>query len=128
MQKVQKIGGFPARDYIDKVARTDSGNFLDHNVRVNSVVSSYQISDATLSQRPGDLAASLVLKQTSLLFTLIPDLVIERLMRSSSSFIHHVFVSSSGQMQIQTTSNLSAQKMAEVNQISSTDVTQQRRE
>ncbi|KAI0289964.1 hypothetical protein BC826DRAFT_1106720 [Russula brevipes] len=70
--RVLRIGGYPARDYIHKIARTESGNFLDHNVRVNSVVSSYQISNASLSQRLGDLATSLVLRRTSLLFTLIP--------------------------------------------------------
>jgi hypothetical protein len=70
--RVLRIGGYSARDYIDKIARRESGNFLDHNVRVNSVVSSYQISNASLSQRLGDLATSLVLRRTSLLFTLIP--------------------------------------------------------
>jgi hypothetical protein len=70
--KVLEIGGMPALDYIDQVARTQSGNFLDHNVRVNSVVSSYQMPNQTFSQRLGDLASSLVLRQTSLKFTLIP--------------------------------------------------------
>ena len=41
--RVLTIGGLPASDYIDKIARTVSGNYLDHNVRVNSVVSSYRI-------------------------------------------------------------------------------------
>ncbi len=70
--KVLRISGYSARDYIDKVAHTDSGNFLDHNVRVNSVISSYQLSNGSFSQRPGDVADSLVLKRTSLLFTIIP--------------------------------------------------------
>lgn len=70
--KVQRIGGYSARDYIDKVARTESGNFLDHNVRVNSAVSSYQLLNGTFSQNRGALASSAVLKHTSLLFTIIP--------------------------------------------------------
>ncbi|KAI9513403.1 hypothetical protein F5148DRAFT_3736 [Russula earlei] len=70
--KVLEIGGMPACDYIDSVARTASGNYLDHNVRVNSVLSSYQLPNGNLSQRLGDLASSLVLRQTSLKFSLIP--------------------------------------------------------
>ena len=70
--KVLEIGGLTVLDYIDYVARTASGNFLDHNIRVNSVVSSYQLLNTTFSQRLGDLASSFVLRQTSLNFTLIP--------------------------------------------------------
>jgi hypothetical protein len=70
--KVLRIGRYRARDYIDKVAHTDSGNFLDHNVRVNSVISGYQMLNGTFSRRLGDLASSQVLKKTSLLFTIIP--------------------------------------------------------
>ncbi|KAN0139275.1 hypothetical protein V8E53_002776 [Lactarius tabidus] len=70
--RVLTIGGLPASDYIDKIARTVSGNFLDHNVRVNSVVSSYRIPNITISQRLGDLAGPFFLTQTSLNFSLIP--------------------------------------------------------
>jgi hypothetical protein len=70
--RVLTIGGLPALDYIDEIARTVSGNFLDHNVRVNSVVSSYRIHNITISQRLGDLAGPLFLTQTSLNFSLIP--------------------------------------------------------
>jgi len=70
--EVLEIGGLPVLDYIDYVARTASGNFLDHNIRVNSVVSSYQLPSGNFSQRLGDLASSLVLTQTSLTFSLIP--------------------------------------------------------
>ena len=65
------IGGLPAFDYIDEIARTVSGNYLDHNVRVNSVVSSYWIPNTTISQRLGDLAGPFFLTQTSLNFSLI---------------------------------------------------------
>jgi hypothetical protein len=70
--QVLTIGGLPASDYIDKIARTVSGNYLDHNVRVNSVVSSYRIVNTTFSQRVGDLAGPLFLTQKSLNFSLIP--------------------------------------------------------
>ena len=70
--KVLEIGGLPALDYIDQVARTASGNFLDHNIRVNNVVSGYQMSNGNFSQRFGGLASSSVLRQTSLKFSLIP--------------------------------------------------------
>ena len=70
--EVLEIGGLPALDYIDQVARTASGNFLDHNIRVNSVISSYLIFNGTFLQRLGDLASSFVLRQTSLKFSLIP--------------------------------------------------------
>lgn len=70
--KVIQIGGLPALDYIDKIAKTVSGNYLDHNIRVNSVVSSYRIVGSNWSQRLGDLASELFPQQTSLEFVLIP--------------------------------------------------------
>ncbi|KAI0267449.1 hypothetical protein BC834DRAFT_78050 [Gloeopeniophorella convolvens] len=70
--KVLSIGGLAPFDYIDKIAREVSGNYLDHNVRVNSVVSSYRISGTDFSQRLGDLAGPVFITQTSLEFTLIP--------------------------------------------------------
>ena len=69
--RVLTIGGLPASDYIDEIARTVSGNYLDHNVRVNSVVSSYRIAGTNFSQRLGDLAGPIFLTQTSLEFSLI---------------------------------------------------------
>ncbi|KAH8990807.1 hypothetical protein EDB92DRAFT_724534 [Lactarius akahatsu] len=69
--RVLTIGGLPASDYIDEIARTVSGDFLDHNIRVNSVVSSYRILNTTFSQRLGDLAGPVFLTQTSLNFSLI---------------------------------------------------------
>ncbi|KAH9169339.1 hypothetical protein EDB89DRAFT_2073032 [Lactarius sanguifluus] len=70
--RVLTIGGLPASDYIDEIARTVSGNFLDHNIGVNSVVSSYRILDTTFSRHLGDLAGPVFLTQTSLNFSLIP--------------------------------------------------------
>lgn len=65
-------GGLPTSDYIDKIARTISGNYLDHNVRVNSAVSSYRIVNTMFSQRVGDFAGPLFLTQKSLNFSVIP--------------------------------------------------------
>lgn len=70
--KVIEIGGLPALQYIDEIARNVTGTYLDHNVRVNSVVSSYRISNSAFSQRLGDLAGVQILTQTSLEFLLIP--------------------------------------------------------
>ena len=70
--RVLTIDGLPASDYIDEIARVVSGNYLDHNLRVNSVVSSYRIVDRNFSQRLGDLAARLFLTQTNLEFSLVP--------------------------------------------------------
>jgi hypothetical protein len=70
--EVIEIDGLPVLDYIDKIAKTVSGKFLDHNIRVNSVVSSYRIIGSDWSQRFGDHASEEFLKQTSLDMSLIP--------------------------------------------------------
>ncbi|KAH9059208.1 hypothetical protein EDB87DRAFT_1822873 [Lactarius vividus] len=70
--RVLTISGLPASVYIDKIGRTVSGNYLSHDVRVNSVVSSYRITQTSFSQRLGDLTASSFLTQTSLTFSDIP--------------------------------------------------------
>ena len=44
--------------YAERVAHAQSGNYLDHGVRVNSVFSNYLISGPSNSQRIGDLAGS----------------------------------------------------------------------
>ena len=67
-----EIEGMNAFDYVDFVARTVSGNFLDHGVRVNSVFSSYRIVGSSFSQRVGDLAGPTVPRQTHLTMRLIP--------------------------------------------------------
>jgi hypothetical protein len=63
---VIEIDGLPVLDYVDKIAKTVSGNFLDHNIRVNSVVGGYRIVGSEWSQRFGDHASEPFLKQTSL--------------------------------------------------------------
>ena len=70
--KVLEIEGMDAYAYVDFIAKTVSGNYLDHGVRVNSVFTSYRISGTTFSQRLGDLAGPADVTHTSLTFKLIP--------------------------------------------------------
>ncbi|KAM5545927.1 hypothetical protein V8D89_000053 [Ganoderma adspersum] len=56
--RVVEIEGKDPYAYAERVAHTQSGNYLDHGVRVNSVFSSYRISGTSYSQRFGDLAGS----------------------------------------------------------------------
>ena len=67
-----EIEGMSAFDYIDLIAHTVSGNYRDHGVRVNSVISSYSIVNTSFSLRIGDLAAAPFPNQNSLTFNLIP--------------------------------------------------------
>lgn len=69
--KILKIEGRDPYDYVDHIASTVSGNYLDHGVRTNSVFSSYRITGNTFSQRVGDLAGPNGVIQNSLTFKLI---------------------------------------------------------
>jgi hypothetical protein len=69
--RVLEIGGRDPYAYVDHIADTASGNYLDHNVRVNLVFSSYRISSYVFSQRIGDLAGSIFVTQTSLSMRLL---------------------------------------------------------
>ena len=69
--KVLSIAGGDPFTYIDHIASTVSGNYLDHGVRVNSVFSSYRIVNTDFSQRFGDLAGPPFPDQDSLTFSLI---------------------------------------------------------
>ncbi|KAI0314927.1 hypothetical protein OF83DRAFT_1062983 [Amylostereum chailletii] len=70
--KITQIAGQDPFAYIDKIASTFSGNYLDHNIRINSVVSSYRVSNSVFSQRLGDLAGPSILTQTHLPIKFIP--------------------------------------------------------
>ncbi|KAI0058369.1 hypothetical protein BV25DRAFT_1287154 [Artomyces pyxidatus] len=70
--KVLQIEGMDPYDYVDLIADTVSGNFLDHGVRVNSVFSGYRLSGDSFSQRFGDLAGRLFSPDLNVTFTLIP--------------------------------------------------------
>ncbi|TFK31946.1 hypothetical protein BDQ12DRAFT_693246 [Crucibulum laeve] len=69
--KVVQIEGQDPYAYVDMIARTVSGNYLDHGVRVNSVFTSYRISGTDFSQRIGDLAGPTGVVNTGLTFKLI---------------------------------------------------------
>ena len=70
--KVLEIDDKDPYAYVDTIASTVSGNYLDHGVRVNSVFTSYRISGTDFSQRLGDLAGPTGVVQTELKFKLIP--------------------------------------------------------
>ncbi len=54
--EVLQIEDMDPYDYVDSVADTVTGNYLDHGVRVNSVFTSYRLVNSSFSQRLGDLA------------------------------------------------------------------------
>src|SRR6266446_9759823 len=49
--EVLRIEGMDPYDYVDLVADTVTGTYLDHGVRVNSVFTSYRLLDSSFSQR-----------------------------------------------------------------------------
>ncbi|KAJ7151448.1 hypothetical protein C8R43DRAFT_1005222 [Mycena crocata] len=69
--KVISIEGQDPYSYVDLIAKTVSGNYLDHGIRVNSVFSSYRLSGSAYSQRFGDLAGPTGVARNSLTFKLI---------------------------------------------------------
>ena len=70
--RVRKIGGVPAWEYIDYISDNVVGIFLDHNVRVNSVFSSYTMPVSVHQQRLGFLASRNFLMEMSLEFFVVP--------------------------------------------------------
>ena len=57
--------------YADLIASTNSSNYLDHGVRVNSVFSGYKYSD-TFMQKFGDIANPALPELETLTMKLIP--------------------------------------------------------
>jgi hypothetical protein len=70
--EVLQIESMDPYDYVDLVADTVTGNYLDHGVRVNSVFTSYRLLGASFSQRFGDLAGRSFSPIENLTFVLIP--------------------------------------------------------
>lgn len=72
--EVLQIEGQSAYDYVDYLAKTRSGNYLDHGVRVNAVFTSYQIEETNYdyAQHFGVLAGPLFPDKQNLTFKLIP--------------------------------------------------------
>ncbi|KAK7042445.1 TSPc domain-containing protein [Favolaschia claudopus] len=69
--QVISIEGRDPYAYVDFIAATVSGNYLSHNVRVNSVFSSYRLTGNAYSQRFGDFAGPTGVAQGSLTFQVI---------------------------------------------------------
>ncbi|KAH9988067.1 hypothetical protein BJV74DRAFT_773597 [Russula compacta] len=70
--RVLQIEGMDPYDYVDSVADTVTGSYLDHGVRVNSVFTGYRLSGTSFSQRFGDLAGRVFNPIESLTFRLLP--------------------------------------------------------
>jgi hypothetical protein len=70
--QVLQIEGMDPYDYVDLVADTVTGNYLDHGVRVNSVFTGYRLVGSSFSQRFGDLAGRVFNPIANLTFQLIP--------------------------------------------------------
>lgn len=69
--RVTAINGMDPFAYADLIADTESGNFLDHGIRVNSAFSSYRISGTDFSQRFGDISGPQFPDRDSLTLTLV---------------------------------------------------------
>ncbi|KAI0356925.1 hypothetical protein OH77DRAFT_182654 [Trametes cingulata] len=70
--KVLEIEGVDPYAYAQHIAETQSGNFLDLGVRINSAFSSYRISGTDFSQRFGDISGPQFPTQNTLTMRLIP--------------------------------------------------------
>ncbi|KAG8729792.1 hypothetical protein FRC11_007998, partial [Ceratobasidium sp. 423] len=70
--KVLTIDGVPAWLYVNGIATTYSGNYIDHSIRVNSVFTNYRISGGAWSQRLGDFAGPIFPDKEALTLSLIP--------------------------------------------------------
>ncbi|KAA1476881.1 hypothetical protein DENSPDRAFT_536011 [Dentipellis sp. KUC8613] len=70
--RVTQIEGMDPYAYADQIADKQSGNYLDHNVRVNSVWTGYRLSGSSFSQKFGVLAGQVFSSQENLTFSLIP--------------------------------------------------------
>ncbi|CAE6411508.1 unnamed protein product [Rhizoctonia solani] len=69
--KVLTIDGIPAWTYVNGVATNQSGYYIDHNIRVNTVFTNYQLNDGVWSQRLGDLGGPLFPDRDRLTLSLI---------------------------------------------------------
>lgn len=72
--EIVSIENQTATSYVDKIATEYSGNYLPHDIRRNSVFSSYRVVNGAWSQRLGDFAGSIVpsYPATELTVTMIP--------------------------------------------------------
>ncbi|CAE6477326.1 unnamed protein product [Rhizoctonia solani] len=65
--KVHTIDGVSAWNYVNGIATNYSGNYIDHNIRVNSVFTNYRVTeDGLWSQRLGDFGGPIFPDKESL--------------------------------------------------------------
>lgn len=69
--QVLEIEGMDPWSYADLIADTETGNYLDHGVRVANTFSTYRIQDTDYSQRFGDIAGPVFPDKDNLSMTLI---------------------------------------------------------
>ena len=69
--QVLQIEGMDPYDYVDLVADTVTGTYLDHGVRVNSVFTGYRLTGSSFSQKFGDLAGRVFNPIQNLTFSLV---------------------------------------------------------
>ena len=70
--KVLQVEGKEAYDYIDYLATTQAGEYLDHGIRVNSVFTGYRIVGSNWSQKFGLFASRQFPDQDYLTMEVIP--------------------------------------------------------
>jgi len=70
--KIVKVEGKSSYDYVDYLASTRAGNFLDHGIRVNSVFTGYRIVGSDWSQGFGLFAGRDFPDQDHLTMSVIP--------------------------------------------------------
>ena len=69
--QVLQIEGMDPYDYVDFVADTVTGTYLDHGVRVNSAFTGYRLIGSSFSQKFGDLAGRVFNPIQNLTFSLV---------------------------------------------------------
>lgn len=69
--QVLAIEGVGPYDYVSRIADWQVGNYLDHNIRVNSVFTSYRIAGGGYSQRFGEIAGPVDVSTADLTFKLL---------------------------------------------------------
>ena len=70
--KIVRVEGRSPYDYVDYLASTQAGNYLDHGIRVNSVFTGYRIVGSDWSQKFGIFAGRQFPDKDYLTMSVIP--------------------------------------------------------
>ena len=70
--KIVEVEGKSPYDYVDYLASSQAGNYLDHGIRVNSVFTGYRIVGSDWSQKLGIFAGRQFPDQDYLTMSVIP--------------------------------------------------------